>query len=360
MILRNEGLFWVGLGVFVLTLLVLLSEILFPFVAGIAVAYFFNPAVVTAGKFGLGRAVSASLVLAFFVVSIVLIGLLIFPILQGQIVALFAQLPLILEEGILRLSELTSENMHSDLMANTELGEEALLGAVPRLADWAFQSVQTIWQSGSALINFVGLLFITPVVAWYLLRDWEKIVSKCDDWLPREHTQTIRHQLHLIDGILANYCRGQASVCIILAIAYSVALGILGLKYGLVVGLVAGIISFVPYVGTIVGFFLAGGLAYFQFGGVEFVGIVAIVFVMGQVIEGYILTPKLVGRRIGLNAVWLLFALLAGGALFGLVGILLAVPVAAIIGVGLRFLFNHYLQSSLYHGSTKNMPGPEK
>ena len=360
MILRNEGLFWVGLGVFVLALLVLVSEILFPFVAGVAVAYFFNPAVVKAGKFGLGRAVSASLVLAFFVVSIVLIGLLVFPILQGQIAALFAQLPFIVEEGMSRWSELTSDNMHASVLANTELGEEALLGAFPRLADWAFQSLQTIWQSGSALINFVGLLFVTPVVAWYLLRDWEKIVSACDGWLPREHAQTIRLQLRLIDKILANYCRGQASVCIILAIAYSVALGILGLKYGLVVGLVAGVISFVPYVGTIFGFCLAGGLAYFQFGGMEFVGIVAAVFVIGQVIEGYILTPRLVGERIGLNAVWVLFALLAGGALFGLVGILLAVPVAALIGVGLRFLFNRYLQSSLYHGSTKNLSGPEK
>ena len=360
MILRNEGLFWVGLGVFVLALLVLVSEILFPFVAGVAVAYFFNPAVVKAGKFGLGRAVSASLVLAFFVVSIVLIGLLVFPILQGQIAALFAQFPLIMEEGMSRWSELTSDNMHASVLANTELGEEALLGAIPRLADWAFQSLQTIWQSGSTLINFVGLLFVTPVVAWYLLRDWERIVSKCDDWLPREHAQTIRRQLHLIDEILANYCRGQASVCIILAIAYSVALGVLGLKYGLVVGLGAGVISFVPYVGTIFGFCLAGGLAYFQFGGVEFVGIVAAVFVIGQVIEGYILTPRLVGDRIGLKAVWVLFALLAGGALFGLVGILLAVPVAALIGVGLRFLFNRYLQSSLYHGSTKNQSGPEK
>ena len=360
MILRNEGLFWVGLGVFVLALLVLLSEILFPFVAGVAVAYFFNPAVVKAGKFGLSRAVSASLVLVSFVVSIVLIGLLVFPILQGQIAALFAQLPLIVEKGRSHWSELTPDNLHASLLANTELGEEALLGAIPRLADWAFQSLQTIWQSGSALINFVGLLFVTPVVAWYLLRDWERIVSKCDDWLPREHAQTIRLQLHLIDEILANYCRGQASVCIILAIAYSVALGILGLKYGLVVGLVAGVISFVPYVGTIFGFCLAGGLAYFQFGGLEFVGIVAAVFVIGQVIEGYILTPKLVGQRIGLNAVWVLFALLAGGALFGLVGILLAVPVAALIGVGFRFLFNRYLQSSLYHGSTKNLSGPEK
>ncbi len=360
MTLRKEGVFWIGLGVFVLIFLVLLSEILFPFVAGAAVAYFFNPAVVKASRFGLGRAVSASLVLALFAVSIVLVGLLVFPILQGQIVGLFAQLPLIVEEGLSRWSQLTPDNMHASLVANVGLGEEAFLGVIPRLTDWTFQSLQAVWLSGSALINFVGLLFVSPVVAWYLLRDWEKILSQCNDWLPREHAQTIRTQLHLVDEILANYCRGQASVCIILAIAYSLALGILGLKYGLLIGLVAGIISFVPYVGTIFGFCLAGGFAYFQFDGVEFVGIVAIVFVIGQIIEGYILTPKLVGQRIGLSAVWVLFALLAGGSLFGVVGILLAVPVAAVIGVGLKFLFNHYLQSHLYHGPPKNHSVSEK
>ncbi len=360
MSLKTEGLFWAGLGVLILALLVLLNKILFPFVAGIAVAYFLNPVVVKAGSLGLKRASSASLVLMMFFMSIGLIGLLVFPILQGQVVALLAQLPMIVGEVLSRWSELTSNNVYVSRIMNTEIGEEALLGAVPRLADWVFQSLQAIWQSGSALINLVGLLFVTPVIAWYLLRDWEKIILKCDGWLPREHAQKIRCQLSLIDGILANYCRGQLSVCVILAVGYSVALGILGLEYGLAVGLIAGIISFVPYVGTIFGLSLAGGLAYIQFGGLEFVGVVAGVFLIGQIVEGYILTPKLVGERIGLNAVWVLFSLLAGGSLFGLVGVLLAVPVAAIIGVAMRFFFDRYLQSSLYLGSKKNGSGPVK
>ena len=357
---RNEVWFWVGFGALVVGFLVLFSEILFPFIAGVAIAYFLNPAVVKADKLGLSRAFSASLVLVIFAASLGLIGLLVFPILQGQIAALLMHLPVIVEGGLSRWSELTFNNIHVSKLVNTEIGEDALLGAIPRLADWVFQSLQTIWQSASTLINLVGLFFVTPVIAWYLLRDWEKLISKCNHWLPREHAPTIRRQLQLIDEILANYCRGQASVCLILATSYSVALGLLGLEYGLAVGLIAGITSFVPYVGPIFGFSLAGGLAYFQFGGLEFVGIVAGVFLVGQLVEGYVLTPKLVGERIGLSAVWVLFALLAGGSLFGLVGVLLAVPVAAIIGVAVRFFFNRYLKSSLYHGLEKNQSEPEK
>jgi len=351
---KNEGLYWVGLGVLISALLVVFSEILFPFVAGAAVAYFLNPAVVRADKLGLSRAFSASLVLVIFILGLGLSGLLVFPILQEQVVSLLVQFPVIVGDWLSRWSELVSSNIYVSEIVNTEIGEEALLGAVPRLAEWAFQSLHVIWQSGSTLVNFVGLLFVTPVVSWYLLRDWEKLISRCDGWLPLEYAQTIRTQLHLVDEIVAKFCRGQASICIILAISYSVALGILGLEYGLAVGLVAGIISFVPYVGAIFGFSLAGGLAYAQSGSLEFVGLIAGVFLIGQVVEGYVLTPKLVGERLGLNAVWVLFSLLAGGSLFGLVGVLLAVPVAAIIGVALRFFLSRYLKSSLYQGDQKD------
>jgi predicted PurR-regulated permease PerM len=353
---RKEVLFWAGLTTFVVVFLLLFSQILFPFIAGIALAYFLNPLVVRASSVGLSRAISATLLLAGFAILLGLLSFLILPIVQKQLASLLLQLPLVVDQVGATLSELVSRDFYALGIANIEVGEEALLGLFPGLSTWLLRSLNSIWQSGSALFNLLGLVVVTPVIAWYLLRDWEKLIAKCDGWLPREYAETIRCQARLIDGVLSNYCRGQASVCLILACAYSIALELVGLNYGLAVGLVSGGIAFIPYLGTLTGFMLAGGLAYVQSGGAEFVGVIAAVFVVGQIFEGYILTPKLVGARIGLSAVWVLFALLAGGSLFGFVGVLLAIPVAAVVGVLTKFVLYRYLGSALYRGFNHNEP----
>jgi len=348
------------MATFVVVFLLLFSQILFPFIAGIALAYFLNPVVVRANNFGLRRWISATLVLVGFGLVLGLLTLLVLPLLRVQLVSLLTQLPLMIGQVAAKLSELMSSNSYTSGIEVLEVGEDLLLGIIPRISTLVLYSLSSIWHSGMALFNFLGLLVVTPIIAWYMLRDWEKFVAKCDAWLPRKHAETIRRQAGLVDGVLSNYCRGQASVCLILACAYSIALEMVGLEYGLVVGLISGVISFIPYVGVLVGFTLAGGLAYLQSGQIDFLGVIALVFVLGQILEGYVLTPKLVGDRIGLNAIWVLFALLAGGSLFGFVGVLLAIPVAAVVGVLTRFALCRYLESDLYRGFNQDKPGSPK
>ncbi|MFQ6017021.1 MAG: AI-2E family transporter, partial [Kiloniellaceae bacterium] len=188
------------------------------------------------------------------------------------------------------------------------------------------------------------------VVAFYLLRDWDRIVGKVDGWLPRAHAGTIREQALEVDRRLAGFLRGQGTVCLLLGVFYALALSLAGLDFGLVVGLIAGLLSFIPYVGAIVGLLASVGLAVVQFDDWVRIAIVAGIFFAGQAVEGNYLTPKLVGGRVGLHPVWVIFGLLAGGALFGFVGVLLAVPAAAVIGVAVRFALDRYMASSYYLG----------
>ena len=223
---------------------------------------------------------------------------------------------------------------------------------------WGVGSPQTA-RSKLAIVRGRPLLVVTPVVSWYLLRDWDRIIAQVDSWLPRAHRDVIREQFGLIDDTLAGFVRGQATVCLILGGAYALALELAGLQYGLVVGLISGLISFIPYVGSLVGLALSVGLAAIQFDEPMRIVLIAVIFVAGQAIEGNFLTPKLVGERVGLHAVWVLFAMLAGGSLFGFLGILLAVPVAAVIGVLVRFGLARYMDSAFYSGDAGGADGAD-
>ncbi|MGH7186923.1 MAG: AI-2E family transporter, partial [Pseudomonadota bacterium] len=216
--------------------------------------------------------------------------------------------------------------------------------------NWTLQALGGLLSGGLALVNILSLLFITPVVTFYLLRDWDRIVKQIDALLPREHAETIREQARLVNETLSGFVRGQATVCFLLGGFYAVALSLAGLDFGLVIGLIAGALSFIPFVGTIFGFVASVGLAFAQFDQWHRIAIVVAIFLVGQFVEGNFLTPKLVGDRVRLHPVWIIFALLAGAALFGFVGLLLAVPVAAVIGVLIRFAVSRYTASPLYGG----------
>ena len=203
-------------------------------------------------------------------------------------------------------------------------------------------------NNGFALINLISLLLVTPVVAFYMLRDWDKFVEKVDALLPRKSKKTIREQFRQIDRALSGFIRGQFSVCVILGTYYSIGLKLVGLELGILVGFLAGLISFIPYVGSISGFVVSVVLALAQFNDYTKVLEVIAVFVIGQFVEGNFLTPKLVGDNVGLHPVWVMFALLAGGVLLGFLGLMIAVPVAAIIGVLTRYAINNYKKSNLY------------
>jgi predicted PurR-regulated permease PerM len=232
------------------------------------------------------------------------------------------------------------------------------------VAGVAFEAVDIVgrvlrglWSGGMAVINLLSLIFITPVVAFYLLRDWDDLVARVDTWLPRQHAPVIRQLMGEIDRVLAAFVRGTGSVCLVLGVFYAAALTIVGLDFGLVVGLGAGLISFVPFVGALVGLVVSGALALVQFWpNFLDISLVVGVFAVGQVVEGNFLTPKFVGDKVGLHPVWVIFALLAGGAVFGFVGVLLAVPAAAAVGILVRFAMKRYMESKLYLGPGGSPP----
>ena len=223
-----------------------------------------------------------------------------------------------------------------------------------RAEEWSVSVIKGLWSGGLAVIDFVALVVITPVVAFYLLYDWDHMIAAIDANLPRQHRDTIHRLMRELDRVLAGFVRGQLSVCAILGVFYAVTLTVIGLQFGLLIGAFAGLISFIPFVGSILGGLLSMGVAVAQFWDQpQMIAAVAAVFVAGQAIEGNYLTPKLVGGQVGLHPVWLMFALSAFGSLFGFVGLLIAVPAAAGIGVLSRFLIEQYKGGRLYRGSAE-------
>lgn len=334
-------------GLFVLFVF-LFQSILLPFVAGLAVAYFLDPAADWLERKGLSRALAAAVVLVFFILVMVATVLLLLPLLQAQVVDLVRRLPeyvSALQHQALDLADLLRASLSEEDIERLRSGLSSNLGAA---FTWLGGVIKGLVGGGLALFNLLTLLFVTPIVAFYLLRDWDRIVATVDGLLPREHLETIREQARIVDSTLAGFVRGQASVCLILGVFYAVGLTLAGLDFGFVVGLVAGLISFIPYVGSIFGLVASVGLALVQFDDFLRVGIVAAIFLGGQAVEGNVLTPKLVGDRVNLHPVWVIFALFAGGALFGFVGLLLAVPVAAVVGVFVRFAIAQYRESGMY------------
>ncbi len=210
-----------------------------------------------------------------------------------------------------------------------------------------------IMQSGLAIINTLGLFVVSPVVAFYLLLDWDRMVASADALLPRKHAEEIRNVMRDIDSAMSGVIRGQVAVVLILAVFYAGSLTAAGLSFGLAIGLIAGLFSFIPYVGLLIGFVLSMGVAFVQFWpDWVMIGLIFFIFVLGQFLEGNVLYPKLVGSSIGVHPVWLMFALFAFALIFGFVGLLLAVPMAAIASVLARFAVAKYRQSSLYNGDT--------
>lgn len=354
---RKLGFWLAGLALSVL-LLVVLNDILLPFVAGMAIAYFFDPLCDRLEKLGLSRVLATVLVTLLFVIVALLIAILVIPVAFDQLRKLIALAP----DLVAYIREATQgvlANLEARFGAETvQKLRQAVFGSPADIAQMGQRVVDQIVAGGLSIANFLSLLFITPVVAFYLLRDWDKLTARIDSWLPRRHAPTIRELARQTDEILSGYVRGVGTVCLTLGAFYSVALIIIGLDFGLLVGLTAGLLSFIPYVGAIGGLLLSVGLALFQFDSMWLVAATAAIFLVGQALEGNFLTPKLVGERVNLHPAVVIFALLAGGALFGFTGLLLSMPVAAVIGVLLRFGLQQYLGSPLYGAKCAPLPPP--
>lgn len=351
---RAHWRFWVAVGVVFLLLLWLLNDILLPFVVGMVVAYFLDPLVMRLQRLGMSRMWATTVVTILAVIAGVGAATAILPPLFGQVQALVVNVPQYVVKVATQVQPLIEP-----LRIRLGLPPLSVQEMQSELTQWAGQLLSMagalagkLAAGGLALFNVLSLLFLTPVVTFYLLRDWERVLAAIDGALPLEYADTIRSLARQSNAAIAGYVRGQALVCIALGSIYAIGLSLVGLQFGLVIGLIAGAISFIPFVGTFVGAVMAIGMALAQFLP-DWIGVakVAAVFVVGQMLEGNVLSPKLVGDRVGLHPVWIMFALLAGGALFGFVGVLVSVPVAAVIGVVVRFLVRRYHQSDIYRGT---------
>lgn len=343
---RDQIKYWGIAAIAVFVVLWFLGDVMLPFVLGAAVAYFLDPVADRLERLGLSRAVAVAVIAAVAVLVMVIVALLIIPSIVAQAIALFDTAPQLARD----LQGFLGKHLPSLYEPDSTL-QQALQSLGETVRERGGQLLQTALSSAASLVNVVVLLVVAPVVAVYLLYDWDHMVERIDHLLPRDHAPIIRRLACEIDATLASFVRGMGTVSVILGTYYAVALMLVGLQFGLVVGAAAGLVTFIPYVGAIFGGTLALGLALFQFWGDWLsIGLVAAIFVAGQVIEGNLLTPRLVGSSVGLHPVWLIFALSAFGTLFGFVGMLVAVPVAAALGVIARFAVAEYQKGRLYRG----------
>ncbi|SMX33056.1 AI-2E family transporter [Octadecabacter ascidiaceicola] len=364
---QKQFQYW-GLATGVLIFLLwALGNVLTPFILGGAIAYFLDPIADRLEAWGQSRAMATVIITLSAILLFFLIFLLVIPTLIGQLGQLINTIGEIIEnlpQTWVSFKEWLATRFPSLDLQGSFLTDQ-LVGLGSAIQSRGGDVVAALVSSAQGIINVVVLLVIVPVVTFYMLMDWDRMVAQIDDLLPRDHQETVRKLARQIDNTLASFIRGQGTVCLVLGTYYAVALMIAGLNFGLIVGFIAGLISFIPYIGALVGGVLAIGLALFQWwGGTEIVdgetvqlgfnwlriGIVAAIFGFGQFFEGNILTPKLVGSSVGLHPVWLILALSVFGSLFGFVGMLVAVPVAAVIGVLTRFLIGEYKAGQLYKG----------
>ncbi len=343
---KTQMKYWGIASAIFLIVLWFLGDVILPFVLGGAIAYFLDPVADRLEKMGFSRALSVTIITLIALLIFVIMALLVIPTLVEQAIALFNVAPQLAKD----LQAFMATKFPSLMDADSTV-HKTLLSVGETIRERGGQLFESLLTSAASLLNVVMLFVIVPVVAFYLLYDWDNMVAKIDELLPRDHASVIRKLARDIDDTLASFIRGMGTVCVILGTYYAIALMLVGLQFGLVVGALAGLVTFIPYVGAILGGALAIGLALFQFWGDWLsIGLVAGIFALGQVIEGNVLTPKLVGSSVGLHPVWLIFALSVFGTLFGFVGMLVAVPLAAAIGVLARFAISQYKDSRLYRG----------
>ncbi|QBR71220.1 AI-2E family transporter [Beijerinckiaceae bacterium] len=340
--------FWIGTLAVIATMVVLLRQILLPFVAGIALAYLLNPVVNRLEKWGLNRAVAALGILSVFIIGVGLLLVGAVPVIGEEVAIFIDKVPTYI--GQLQalandpsrpwLRKLVGEGVNE---AQQSLGEIATLGA-----DWIPSVLRSLWSDSQALLSLFSLLVVTPIVTFYLLNDWDGLIATIDRSIPAAQRETVWTVAREIDDTLAGFLRGQGTICLILAVYYAAALRLIGLNHGLLIGLAAGLISFIPYLGSLIGLVLSLCVAALQFWPDWTMFLVVLgIFVGGQSIADYALAPYLIASRINLNPVWVMFAIAAFGYLFGFVGLLIAVPLAAAIGVLVRFATREYLTTQL-------------
>lgn len=324
------------------------GAILAPFVTSVIIAYFLDPLTKKLEKMGLKRKWTVSIIVGVFSVIMVVGVIQLVPILFKQIHQFIIAIP--------RYEEYVSKNVLS-LMAeylkdvDPELSsrfQEQLNSLSSKFFEYILIVIRNILNSSMAILNIVVLVLCTPVLVFYLLRDWPLFVKSSHRLLPLLYKKNIMFQLKQMDKVLSAYVRGQINVCLILSLFYIISLSFIGLDNALLIGLIIGTLTIIPYLGVAMGFIICIVVALLQFSDLFYVYLTMIIFVVGHIFESSIITPRLIGNKVGLHPVWIIFALMSGGVLFGFWGMFFAIPIAAVLGVLLRGLLKFYFASNLY------------
>ena len=334
----GQLIFWIAILALLVLAAVLLREVLLPFVAGLALAYLLNPLVNRLERLGLNRAVATLFILVTFYVGVIALLVVAIPIITTEIALLIEKVPTYIK----RLQALLVDPSHPSLGKVLDVGiaqaEQSSSELASVGAGWLTEFLRSLWSGGRALLSIFSLLVVTPIITAYLVHDWNRLIAALDNFVPAAQRNTVRALAREIDGTIDAFLRGQGTICLILGIFYALALRTIGLDHGLLIGIVSGLLAFIPYFGSLTGLLLSLSVAAVQFG-LTWTPILLIlaIFLVGQSLADYALAPYLVGNKVHLNPVWLMFALFSFGYLFGFVGLLIAVPLAASIGVLLRF-----------------------
>ncbi|RFB81058.1 AI-2E family transporter [Methylovirgula sp. 4M-Z18] len=362
MISQRQIIFWLtALGIAVL-LVYILHGVLTPFAAGLVLGYLLDPIVTRLQRLGLNRLGATLVMLLLFTIVVVLAFILVLPILAHQLSAFIDRMP----DYAVRLQALASNEggKLTDLLGGEFLKKFGFANAISpdeiqryigdftsQAAKWLGAFATSLVTGGAAVVGLISLFIVTPVVAFYILLDWDHMIKTIDDCLPRDHRATIHQLCNDINTALSGFIRGQSLVCLFLGLWYGIGFSVIGLNFGFLIGVSAGVLSFVPYVGSLTALLLGSAVAIVQ-GWPDWTLLLLALAVVGsgQFLEGNVLSPKFVGDAVGLHPVWLMFALFAFGSLLGFTGLLIAVPLAATIGVLIRFAVSRYLESPVYRG----------
>ena len=358
--LERQFGFWLAALAALVLFLYVFSGVLLPFVAGMILAYLFDPLADRLERMGFSRLGAALLIVIVISLVFLLLLILFVPVLAHQLASFIESLPelvtrlqsLVAQEGGALGGKLGSgvlEKLGLDEKLGSADVQKSLGDLVGQGAQWMLTFMKSLWSGGQALIGVFSLLVVTPVVAFYLLLDWDRMIDTLDGLAPPAYREDVRVIARQMNSAVAGFLRGQSLVCLFLGLWYGVGLSLIGLKFGFLIGICAGFLSFIPYVGSLTALVLSAIMAIVQgWPSLGLFGMAMGVVGSGQFLEGNVLTPRLVGASVGLHPVWLMFALFAFGSLFGFTGLILAVPVAAVIGVLFRFALGHYFESPIY------------
>jgi predicted PurR-regulated permease PerM len=356
---QKQVLFWLSFVVLLALAILALQKVLLPFVAGVVLAYALNPIADAMEKGGLGRTLASLVIVLFLVVIFVLAVVFLVPIVVEQARQIAAALPGDLEEIRPKLQEWARQQFGPRINVMSGFIDAAIRQFSDNWAGLAGSLAKRLWDQGWALVDFLSILFITPIVVFYLLVDWPVMLKRLSEWLPRDYERTILRLVGQMDRAISAFIRGQGLICLVLGTLYTVGLNLIGLPYGILIGIVTGILTFVPVVGTVVGLVTASIVALLHGGGDLIILLKVIgIFATGQAIDAGFLSPRIVGPKVGLHPVGLIFSLFLFSYLFGFVGVLVAVPMAAAIAVLIRFALELYLGSHIYRGENADQSAP--